>query len=152
MSDQPRDWDKELAAIDRAIERQPQTQPPPAVPPGAKLPAASPTPTPALRPAPLGRGATTTAWLRVLLVVVLGAAMPFWPYAKGCGVGLFTYLAAAGVVVLGGIWAAVSTWHRRRPVAHIVALVVTLWGMGLIMAELLPRVGYARQTVRWTCG
>jgi len=148
MSDQPRDWDKELAAIDRAIERQPQAQPPAAALPGAKLPAASP----AIGPAPPGRGATTMAWARVLLVALLGLAMPFWPYGKGCGVGLFAYLAAAGVVVLGGIWAAVWTWHRRRPLGHVVALLVTLWGIGLIMAEVLPRVGYAKQPARWTCG
>jgi VIT1/CCC1 family predicted Fe2+/Mn2+ transporter len=150
VSDQPRDWEKELAAIDRAIERQPQSQPPAAAPRGGPAPAASPTPS--VGTTPPGRGATTTAWLRVLLVVLLGAAMPLWPYSRGCGVGLFAYLAAAGVVVLGGVWAAVSTWHRRRPVAHIVALLVTLWGMGLITAEVLPRVGYAKQAVRWTCG
>ncbi|HZE76769.1 MAG TPA: hypothetical protein VE091_15755 [Gemmatimonadales bacterium] len=150
MSDQPRDWDKELAAIDRAMERQPQ------LPAGAARPevpsrSAAPVAAPPAG-APLARGAKATAWLRVFLVLLLAGAMPFWPYGRGCGFGLFAYMAAAGVVVLGGAWAAVSTWHRRRPMAHVLALLVTLWGIGLLAAEVLPRVGYARQTVRWACG
>jgi len=46
----------------------------------------------------------------------------------------------------------VSSWHRRRGLAHIIALLVTLWGLGLVMIEVLPRVGYAKQVIRWTCG
>jgi hypothetical protein len=144
MSEQPRNWDKELADIDRAMARQ---QPRPEIP--ASKPAPSP---PAAQAAPLRRGATATTWLRLLLAVLLAVAMPFWPYGHGCGVGLFAYLAAAGVVVLGGVWAAVASWQTRRPLAHVVALLVTLWGLGLVAAEVLPRVGYAKQGVRWTCG
>jgi hypothetical protein len=84
--------------------------------------------------------------------VALALAMPFWPYGRGCGIGLATYLAAAVVVVLAGIWGAVSSWRRHRALAHIVALLVTLWGLGLVMTEVLPRVGYAKQMIRWTCG
>ncbi len=144
MSDQPRDWDKELAEIDRAMARQ---QAP------AWGPAAKPATTPAAAPpAPLGRRATAATWLRLLLALLLAAAMPFWPHGRGCGVGLFAYLAAAGVVVLGGLWAAVATWQTRRPLAHVLALLVTLWGLGLVAAEVLPRVGYAKQMVGWRCG
>jgi len=149
MSEQPRDWDKELAKIDRAMARVPE----PAAPaPGPARPA---------QPAPAGAGpapqhagprATTTTWLRVLLVLTLAVAMPLWPYPKGCGVGLFVYLAACSMVVLAGVWAAVSTWHRRRPVGHILAILVLLWGLGLVAAEVLPRVGYAKSAIRWTCG
>jgi hypothetical protein len=152
VTDKPRDWDKELAAIDRAMERLP-----PAQGPTAPTPAGAPVPSRAAAagsasPPRLGHRATTTTWLRVLLAVSLALAMPFWPYGRGCGLGLFAYLAAASVVVIGGGWAAVSTWHRRRPMAHVVALLVTLWGIGLLAAEVLPRVGYAKQTVRWVCG
>lgn len=148
MSDPPRDWDKELAKIDRAMARLPE---PAAGPPGPARP----------QPAPAGTGpppqhagprAATTTWLRVLLVLTLAVAMPLWPYPKGCGFGLFVYLAAASVVVLAGVWAAVSTWHRRRAVGHILAILVMLWGLGLVAAEVLPRVGYARAAIRWTCG
>jgi hypothetical protein len=144
MSEQPRDWDKELAKIDRAMAQQPPQANPPAAKP-AVAPAVLPTPQP-------GRRAGTTSWLRVLLVVVLALAMPFWPYGRGCGFGLAAYLAAAGIVVVSGVWASVSSWRTHRPLAHVVALLVTLWGLGLVAATVLPRVGYAKQTVRWTCG
>ena len=94
----------------------------------------------------------TTTWLRVALVLLLAASMPLWPYARGCGFGLFAYLAAASVVVLGGVWAAVSSWRRHRAIAHIIALLVIIWGLGLLTAEVLPRVGYAKHVIRWTCG
>ena len=126
MSDPPKDWDKELAKIDRAMARLPE-------------PAADP-------------GATTTTWLRVLLVLTLALAMPLWPYPKGCGVGLYAYLVAACIVVLAGVWAGISTWHRRRPIGHILAIVVLLWGLALVAAEVLPRIGYAKAAIRWTCG
>ncbi len=143
MSDQPRNWDKELADIDRAMARQPQ----PEIPKGK--PAASPTAAPS---APLRRGATATTWLRLMLAFLLALAMPFWPYGHGCGIGLFAYLAAAGVVALSGVWVALASWQTRRPLAHVIALLVTLWGLGLVAAEVLPRVGYAKQAIRWSCG
>jgi len=152
MSEQPRDWDKELAKIDRAMARLPEPAAPAAGPAGPARPA-QPAP-PGAGPAPQHAGprAATTTWLRVLLVLTLAVAMPLWPYPKGCGIGLLVYLAAASVVVLAGVWAAVSTWHRRRPVGHILAILVLLWGLGLVAAELLPRVGYAKSAIRWTCG
>jgi hypothetical protein len=149
MSEQPRDWDKELAKIDRAMARLPEPAAPATGPARPVPPAAAGT-----GPAPQHAGprATTTTWLRVVLVLTLAVAMPLWPYPKGCGFGLFVYLAACSVVVLAGVWAAVSTWHRRRPVGHILAILVLLWGLGLVAAELLPRVGYAKSAIRWTCG
>ncbi len=149
MSEQPRDWDKELAAIDRAMARQ---QPPPEEVPAAKPGAAPALPTPQPAVAKPHKAAGLTTWMRVGLGVALALAMPFWPYGRGCGIGLATYLAAAVVVVLAGIWGAVSSWRRHRALAHIVALLVTLWGLGLVMTEVLPRVGYAKQMIRWTCG
>jgi len=151
MSEQPRDWDKELAKIDRAMARLPEPAPPaPAAGPARPAQAAPAGAGPA--PQHAGPRATTTTWLRVLLVLTLAVAMPLWPYPKGCGVGLFVYLAACSMVVLAGVWAAVATWHRRRPVGHILAILVLLWGLGLVAAELLPRVGYAKSAIRWTCG
>ena len=150
MSGPPRDWDTELAKIDRALARLPDPAAPPA--PGA-APAGPAGPTPdAVPPHVAGPRATTTTWLRVLLVLTLALAMPFWPYARGCGFGLFAYLAAASVVVVAGGWASISTWHRRRPVGHVLAILVLLWGLGLIIVEVLPRVGYAKAAIRWTCG
>ncbi|HEU4588757.1 MAG TPA: hypothetical protein VFS11_08925 [Gemmatimonadales bacterium] len=151
----PRDWDKELAEIDKAIARLPARPAQSAeVPAAAGTPAGS-APSPAgartVRPAASPRE-TTTTWLRVVLAVVLAAALPFWTYSRGCGLGLYLYLGASAVVVIAGLWAAGSAWQRRRARAHIVALLVVLWGLGLIAHEVLPRIGYAKQPARWTCG
>jgi hypothetical protein len=151
MSDPPKDWDKELAKIDRAMARMP---PPPADPAPARKSAAPAGggAAPGVAPQHAGPRATTTTWLRVVLVLTLAVAMPLWPYPKGCGVGLHAYLAAAGIVVLAGVWAGVSTWNRRRAIGHVLAILVLLWGLILIAAEVLPRVGYAKAAIRWTCG
>jgi hypothetical protein len=154
----PRDWDKELAEIDKAIARMPARPASPgdvpAPSPGAGqpgIPERSPAASRAARP-PATPRETTTTWLRVVLAVLLAGALPFWPYARGCGLGLYLYLAAAAVAVTAGLWAASSTWQRRRARAHVIALLVILWGLGLIAHEVLPRVGYAKHLARWTCG
>ena len=69
MAEQPRDWDKELADIDKLIGAAP-----PALPAGARpsegRPAGPSAPAPA---APAGRRATVPPWLR---------AAKFWPPVK----------------------------------------------------------------------
>jgi hypothetical protein len=47
-----------------------------------------------------------------VLVLGLAVAMPFWPYAR-CGMGLALYLGALTVLLLGGVWAAVSARYAR---------------------------------------
>ena len=94
MSDPPKDWDKELAKIDRAMARMPRAGADPA--PARKPPGAAVARVPPASATHVGPRATTTTWLRVLLVLTLALAMPLWPYPKGCGVGLYAYLAAAG--------------------------------------------------------
>jgi acetyl-CoA acetyltransferase len=90
------------------------------------------------------RDATFGAASRVVLVLSLSLAMNAWPYDRACGVGLFAYLAAAGAIVAGAIWAAVGAWGGRAPRLHTVAMVAALWGLVLIAAQVLPRVDYAR--------
>ncbi len=154
MSEQPRDWDKELAEIDRLIAKAPAppakgtASPAPAAGGPRALPAPGGAPAPA---APRPGGSPFTAWLRVGLVLALGVALPFWPYAHRCGTALFLYLGAAGMLVLGGLWGAVTTWDRRMGRAHALSLVATLWGLALVAAEVLPRVGYAAQRLPWSC-
>ncbi|HEU5170940.1 MAG TPA: hypothetical protein VFU46_10395, partial [Gemmatimonadales bacterium] len=60
----PRDWDKELAEIDRAIERTPAQPTAPAPRSGGG---------PAALPVPAGGGRT---WARLLPVLALAAALP----------------------------------------------------------------------------
>ena len=84
------------------------------------------------------------AWTRALLVFALATALNFWPYFRDCGVGLFAYVGAESVVALGGLWMVVWTWSARMPRAHVVAVVMTLWGVGLLADQALPRIGYAK--------
>lgn len=101
------------------------------------------------------RAAKLGVHARVALVAVLSAAIVFWPYRRDCGVGLFTYLGAEGMVVAGGLWLMVCTWRQRMAKTHGVALVTLLWGLMLIAYQVLPRVGYAKtdpaKPARWAC-
>lgn len=81
---------------------------------------------------------------RVVLALSLGLAINAWPYNRACGVGLAGYLAAAAFIVAAGFWATVGSWRSRAPKLHAMALLVIAWGMVLIAAQVLPRVGYAR--------
>ena len=80
---------------------------------------------------------------RLILVAAVAVALEFWPYANDCGFGLFGYMGAEAIIVIGGVWVAISTWQARLPRMHIVSLAVTLAGLILIVGEVLPRIGYA---------
>jgi hypothetical protein len=150
-----RDWDKEMAEVDRLLK---------------KLPAADPT---------LGRGgaeptarrsAVTPArgtlafdarasgrewlgtWARVILglLVAIGVAPGIWPYTHGCGLRLIFYLAGVATVMAAGLWSSISSWKRRLAVAHIVSQVLIIWGVLLLTREVLPRVGAKAQAI-WLC-
>ena len=146
----PRDWDKELADIDKIIAKQPLPVPSPAPgapPPGQPRRAAPP---PALAETPRHRLVLTT-WLRVVLAIIVAAAMTQWPYAYGCGLQLVFYLGAAAGVILAGLWGTVISWKRRMPGAHIVALLVTLWGAYLAGRVVVDRTGYPKVQRTWAC-
>ena len=81
---------------------------------------------------------------RMALVIVLAVAINFWPYQHACGAGLFSYLGAESLVVIGGLWTAVFTWQVRGALAHGIALLMVLWGLALVGLQVLPRVGYAK--------
>lgn len=153
MSDQPRDWDKELADIDKVIASSgtpaaPATRPASA-PPAA--PAHAPARAPAHAPAPRGRERAET-WLRTALVVALGAGLLFWPYAISCGFDLALYTAAVIVLIGAALWAAAASWRRHQGIAHVTSLLALVWGLALGAGVLLPRIGYAREVLAWTCG
>jgi hypothetical protein len=84
-------------------------------------------------------------------VLALAFALPFWPYARSCGLALFTYLGAVGALMAAGVWAAANAWTHRRPVAHVLALGALAWGAALAAREVLPRIGYARVPAAWSC-
>jgi hypothetical protein len=173
-----RDWEKELAAIDKqlaSISDDELVAPAPAKPGAipARAPSAAP-PSSAARPAgqsaavtlPGGMVATSTVppWRRrlavggkALLAVALGvvAAPGIWPYGWRCGSELAVYLVVVGAVVLSGLWAARSSWRHRSGLAHTLSLLLVLWGLGLTAWQVLPRTGLALPTMDrpgiWAC-
>ena len=105
-----------------------------------------------------GRGPATPrdlgpigVWARVGLGVVVALALPQWPYARACDVGLLGYLLAVGVVLVTGCWGAMASWRGRLAAAHVIALSTILWGLALAAHEILPRAGYITSSARWWC-
>jgi hypothetical protein len=135
-----KDWDKELAKIDRQLGSLTDEALLPAPAGKEGRPAASAA---AASPA---TGRLGGVLLRVGLVTALGVGMVFWPYSTRCGAGLLAYLAAVGVLVAGGAWSAAASWRQRIGWAHVVSLTAMLWGGALAAREILPRVGYAIPT------
>ena len=157
MTERPRDWDKEMADIDRVIEKGggPPGQPgsSPALPPGPagpqpRPPAAGP---PVVGPPAVAKRSVAVTWFWVALAVLLAAALPLWPYGKACGLQLFFYLGAATLALLAGAAGVVSSWASRRGLAHILSLLVVIWAGVMGAREVLPRVGYAAETKEWLC-
>jgi len=143
------DWNKELAKIDKQLESMSDE---------ALLPAKSAA-TPAARAEAVAVQQSTTTlgvMLRLALATALGVGMVFWPYEARCGGGLFLYLGAVGVLMGAGIWSAVWSWRHRSARAHILSLLLALWGGTLAGMEVLPRLGYAIPTeahpASWMCG
>lgn len=95
------------------------------------------------------------AWTRLFLVIALVGALPFWPYARACGAGLYGFMGAEAAVILGGLWVTRYSWRRRAPWAHMTAFAMVLAGSALLAAEVLPRVGYANpdpaRPAGWAC-
>jgi hypothetical protein len=143
-----KNWDSELKKIDRMLEGASDE---------ALLPARSAASPQAKAEAVAKQAGTSTLGVmaRLVLAVLLGVGMLFWPYQSRCGVGLAAYLAAVGVVIGAGVWSAVWTWRHRSARGHILSLLLILWGGILGAIEILPRAGYAKpDPVRagWVCG
>lgn len=139
-----RDWDKELAKIDKQLESVSDAQ----LFPDKK--GASP----AQKQEVADTRAATPSWpaiLRLVLSVALGIGVLFWPYANRCGIGLAGYLFVVLAVAGSGIWSAVWTWRHRAGRAHVLSILVIAWGLMLGATEILPRVGYAQKALPWNC-
>lgn len=147
-------WDKQLAQVDRTLE---------AMSDEALLPDDS-----AREPSPAARKAhkqevreeryktsTLGVMARLVLAVALGVGMLFWPYSARCGVGLFGYLGAASMVLVAGAWSSIWSWRHRSGQAHVLSLLLIVWGVILGATEILPRVGYAipdaQHPAIWMC-
>jgi hypothetical protein len=137
MTEQPRDWDKELANIDRAIARQPGNP--------AAAPAAGTT------VAVSQRRFVALTWFWTVLSVLLAVALIVWPFENTCGIRLIFFLGAALITFMLGIVGAVTSWAHRQGLAMLLSLLVVLFAGIMAAREILPRVGYAREPLEWTC-
>ena len=90
-------------------------------------------------------------WSCVGLGVLLGAALPQWPYGRACGSWLLLYMVAVGIVVVAGLWGARVSWMSRLGFAHVIAVCTIIWGLALTAQEVLPRIGYAKVRLAWRC-
>jgi hypothetical protein len=145
MSEPPRDWDREMAEIDRLAAKQGS------VPPGASVPVPAGRPAAPVGAGPARRRSVALTWFWVLLAIALAVALPLWPYQRGCGLQLFFFLGATGVTALIALLGALASWASRRAVAHVLSLLVLLWAGAVALREVLPRVGYAKTSHAWMC-
>ena len=153
-----RDWDKQMAEIDRLMAK---GGPPPASPPSGA--AAVPTTTPdaprrealapvvSTGPTAMTRGGLLGLWALSLLGPLGAASLAIWPYAKGCGTMLAVYLVGVAAVAGAGIWTMRAGWVARRGLPHLLGLATLLAALGLAALEILPRVGYAATALTWGC-
>jgi hypothetical protein len=142
-------WDAELKKIDKQLESMSDS---------ALIPSAQRNAPPAAKAQVATERGTTRTWgafLRLALATALGVGILFWPYPKQCGVQLGGYIAAAAVVTLGGLWSSVWTWRHRTARAHVLSLLLVVWGALLGLIEILPHAGYAKpdpaRPAGWSC-
>lgn len=165
-----RDWDKELAMIDRQLAElsdeklgvQATAAPPrpaaerPAPPSSAgasrAVPAPAQTATTATLPASVTfvHGAQPRTWKsraivlgKLLAAGAMSAAVSplVWPFDFRCGADLGLYLGGIAAATLTAVWAARSSWRHRAGFAHTASLLLVLWGLSLAAWLALPRVG-----------
>lgn len=148
-----RDWSKELAKIDKQLGSMPDDELVPKEVAPAKAGGTAPAAPKAAKPA--RATGSFGVFARLTLSVALGLAIIVWPYQARCGLGLGAYLAAVAVVAVSGGWSAVWTWRHRAARAHVLSLLILLWGLVLGAIEVLPRVGYAKPDANhpagWVC-
>lgn len=88
----------------------------------------------------------------LLLASALAVALPLWPYASDCGFPLLGYMVGVALLLVVGVWGAITAWKIRFGFAHLVALLLVYWGIVLAAEQVLPRIGYAAQAAAWSCG
>jgi hypothetical protein len=149
--DQERDWDKELAEVDRLLNQLPSHREEQAAAAARRAASAPGAGGAAPAPGPVSSRAWLGTWARVGLGLLLGVAMTQWPYTHGCGFKLFVYLGGVLTVIVAGVWSSLSSWNRRMGLAHILSQGLVIWGLVLAAREVLPRVGYADEAASWFC-
>lgn len=163
-----RNWDAELAKIDRQLASLSDEELRRPAPRGGALPAPV---APASAAAGASAGASAAAparaaggggaaapwqgWARTAVAVAGAVGLWYWPWPGSCGAPVLGMVAASGAVSLLGVWGAVGTWRHRQPVLHVLSLLAALWGGVLAARDVLPRTGYAIPTAAhpatWQC-
>jgi len=143
------DWDAELKKIDKQLESMSDS---------ALIPAQAKGAPPAAKAAVVAERESTRTWpalLRLALATALAVGILFWPYPSRCGIGLAGYLIAVAAVTVGGLWSSVWTWRHRTARAHVLSLLLVMWGLVLGAIEVLPHSGYSRADAKrptgWSC-
>ncbi len=156
-----RDWDKELAKIDKQLASVSDEELLPKTPPAATgMPRGAGTT--AARPAPVAPSAAAASgkarlWSYTKLAVAATAAVGIWiwPWPARCGLPLVGLVGAAGGAAVLGLCSALGTWRHRLGFAHLLSLLAVLSALVLGAREVLPRVGYAQPTfdrpASWAC-
>jgi hypothetical protein len=156
-----RDWDKELAKIDKqlaSISDEALAAPAPVVPTGMPRGAGATSvrsaPPAVAAPAATGKARWFT-YTKVALATSGAVGLWVWPWAARCGLPLMGLVGAAGAVALLGLWGARGSWRHRLGFAHVLSLLAVVSALVLGAREVLPRVGYAQPTFdrpdRWSC-
>jgi hypothetical protein len=148
-----RDWDKEMAAIDKVIAKGGYVAPGGAAPApqgggGGQAPAPAFTPSGA---PPAGSRAWFGIWIRTLLALALAFGLWVWPWTRFCGLNLYWFLGATTVLALAAIWVMIVGWKGRSALAHLLGFLMFGFAVWLGAAEILPRVGYAKLHRVWAC-
>ena len=157
MVEKERDWDKEMAEVDRLLKKLPNADPtlgrggggePTLRRQAVSAPPGAVTGTGAL----YGAAGRVGTWVKVGLGVLIGIGIApgVWPYSHGCGLRVMFYLLGVTTVIAAGVWASVSSWRRRLGFAHVISQMLIIWGVLLMTREVLPRVGVKPQAP-WLC-
>lgn len=100
-------------------------------------------------------GALIGAWIRLVLVGALAAALPWWPYPHRCGLELDAYAMSIVLVPCAAMWLVGCTWQRRLARTHVLTIAMLLYGLAFAALRYVPRLGHADPTlvapIAWRC-
>lgn len=158
-----RDWDKELAKIDKLMEQGAQSAPQAPAPgderrqqaTGSDGSGSSIAPrrqsSPPVASPPVAASSPLAAWGVAVLGTLGVAGLAVWPYAHGCGIWLIVYLVGVLAVFGSAIWTMRRAWTSRRGIVLVLGVLILIASLVLAAREVLPRVGYASTQLSWNC-
>ena len=131
MTEQPRDWDREMADIDQGHRQAAAGRRRDRCRPGSA-------------PVTPQRRFVALTWFWTGLAVLLAVALLLWPYDRNCGIRLIFFIGAGGLALLAGVVGALNSWAHRSGLAHLLSLLVIVWA-GVMADTGDPAPGRLRQ-------